>query len=54
MSNEYSKDAKHVYFKNVILKEAIPQTFKQTSEYGIWEDGKHQYKEGQILSSNKK
>lgn len=53
ISNEYSKDAKHVYFKNIILKEAIPETFKQTSEYGIWEDGKHQYKEGQIISLKK-
>ncbi|MBF4519197.1 DKNYY domain-containing protein [Flavobacterium sp. ANB] len=54
ISNEYSKDAKHVYFKNDILKGANPETFKQTSEYGVWEDGKHQYKNGQIITAKKK
>lgn len=54
LSEEYSTDGKHVYFKEAILKEANPQTFKRASEYAIWEDGQHQYKNGQIISSQKK
>ncbi|MFH6950898.1 DKNYY domain-containing protein [Flavobacterium sp. FlaQc-51] len=49
IANEYSKDAKHVYFKNLIVAGANPDTFKAASEYGIWEDGKNRYKDGQII-----
>jgi hypothetical protein len=49
ISNQYSKDAKNVYFKNLIVAGANPDTFKAASEYGIWEDGKNRYKDGQII-----
>ncbi|MFH7017098.1 DKNYY domain-containing protein [Flavobacterium sp. FlaQc-47] len=51
LSDEYSKDAKNVYFQNAILKGANPEEFKSTNEYGVWEDGKNKFKNGQLYHS---
>lgn len=51
LSDQYSKDHQNVYFEDVILEGADPEKFKFSSEYGKWEDGKNQYKNGKIIAS---
>ncbi|MBE8725852.1 DKNYY domain-containing protein [Flavobacterium hungaricum] len=53
LSDQYSKDKQNVYFEDVILKGADAEKFKFSSEYKKWEDGKNQYKNGQIIASTK-
>lgn len=53
LSDQYSKDNQNVYFEAQILKGANSEKFKFSSEYGTWEDGEYQYKNGQIIASIK-
>lgn len=49
ISDEYSKDDKHVYFKEAVVKDANPKMFKRTLENDVWEDGKNKFKDGKIV-----
>ncbi|KAF2515196.1 DKNYY domain-containing protein [Flavobacterium foetidum] len=52
LSDQYSKDKQHVYFEDVMLEGANSEKFRFSSQNGVWEDGKNQYKNGQIITLN--
>ena len=50
ISPDYGKDGENVYYRDAVVKEANPKTFKRTSEYDVWEDGKNKFKNGKIVN----